>query len=232
MKTFFDKKNNILWRMTDYRKSSTTPEEYQLFRQYNQELNTWTSDNIIEYITYTKQPLGDYLAGLVVRNNKRGDLGEYHQIYAFDTQDNLIGTCIVSAESPFTRQITQDPLLKNSLLLNMIITNPNLAKQGIGSRMINSITKNQGQFVTSKTHGVMAAVNKKNTASQRAFLKNKFKVMQDGRGRLIPDQHDIVFRQYPPLSKKKQSELQRKKSSNQSKPKSPIPNPHIDELGD
>jgi RimJ/RimL family protein N-acetyltransferase len=205
MKTFFDANDKLKWKVSDLSKEHNTFDEYKQIKSYNKEINNWQSDGISTYITTSEQPLGDYLLGLAIRNNKKGNLGHFYQAFAFDKDDNLVGTCVLSTNSPFTRQITTNPALKKSVLVNMIVTNPEHTGKGIATRMIHSITKNQDRFVDDKTYGVMATVHRDNQGSHRAFIKNKFKVMTDGRESLTPPYHNILFRQYPPYSEKKVS---------------------------
>ena len=83
MKVFFDAYNKLTWKVSDLSKEHNTFDEYKQIKGFNRKINDWKSDGISTYITTSEQPLGDYLLGLAIRNNKKGNLGHYYQAFAF-----------------------------------------------------------------------------------------------------------------------------------------------------
>ena len=64
-----------------------------------------------------------------------------------------------------------------SLKILYLIVNPQYNNCGIATRMIKSIINNQKFFsYNTRTEGISVEIHNDNIASQKAFLKNKFKV--------------------------------------------------------
>jgi len=171
MKEFIDNNTGLRWIIFDYKTDPHNHNSTKL-KELRKQLNSWKSPEIEEFIC-GEYPLGDMLNIVGVQNNNVFFNNSTYQAFAFD-KDKLVGTAILTTDKH--KYVFYDKEISDRLKINFIVVNPNYTSRGIGTRMISSINNNQREFCHSvKTKGTVAWVSPHNPASQKAFLKNKFK---------------------------------------------------------
>ncbi|MGN0961207.1 MAG: GNAT family N-acetyltransferase [Christensenellales bacterium] len=160
MDKLFDNDTHLMWEKYDKYHPSA-------FRKNNKILDSWSSaPNVQEYIS-NEQPVSSLFLDFF-------DDG-CNIYYCFDKKI-LAGAVLIS-----------EPYFKDdNSTIEYIVVNPELQGRGIGTRMIKSITSNPQFFVGDKYNGkFVASVSETNLASQKAFLKNNFQVLQKPKSKII-----------------------------------------------
>lgn len=172
MTKFIDKSTGLNWLIFDYKTPHTNKITSQKLNELNQELNSWQSPNIEEFICGDDK-LGETLSVIGNQNAKAFYNNTCCQAFAY-INDILVGTAILSTDK--SELVQYDNQISDRLKINYIIVNPNYVGKGIGTMMISSINNNRRKFSNNtKTKGSVAWVSPQNKASQKAFLKSKFK---------------------------------------------------------
>lgn len=180
MKRLIDNDVNLTWEIYP------TKDVYKYYKK-NEDLNntistlnSWQSENINDFITslYLLK-LGDFfcenlLSSYELKNNQGNNL---FLLLAYEDKE-LVGTIILNNQS---QNISTDFKLTdniNNLRIEYIVVNPDKQNMGIGTRLIKSITKNQSIFsFDTTTNGICADIDNENIPSQKAFLKNHYKIV-------------------------------------------------------
>ena len=174
MKKFIDKEHSLNWIIFDYKTDLNNPLYRDQLLRLNFEINSWQSPEISKFIC-NNFPLGETLYCASKNQSNTTINNSMVQAFAFD-KDRLVGTATLSTNhnSLLQEEFNSD---KPYLIINFLVVDPNSTSKGIGTRMIGSINHNQDTFSNNTpTSGSVAWVSKQNTASQRAFLKNKFTI--------------------------------------------------------
>jgi len=153
---FDDEKVGLSWERYDEADHSKS----EWYAELNKQLNNWRSENIKQYITYSI-PVGDQMMAFLDINS-----GLY---FCFENRD-LVG--VVFMTEPFNDEF-------DASMIEYIVVNPDAQGRGVGTRMIKSIKDNPMFFTSGKHRGkIQASVKPSNIASQKAFLKNGFRVVK------------------------------------------------------
>lgn len=174
MKKLTDKNQSLDWLLIDYEEDYKKEENRDFIKEELQELNTWGSNNISEYIS--EQSLGDFLYDMCDIYNDHYDKTQCFHLLAYENSI-LIGTALLSINSKDIKTAFNSYTLPNNLKILILVVNPNKQNTGIGTRMIKSIIDNQVFFSKEiNTFGISTDIHNKNISSQKAFLKNNFTV--------------------------------------------------------
>ena len=123
--------------------------------------------------------MGDFfcenlLSSYELKNNRGANL---FLLLAYE-EDVLVGAIILNNQS---QNISEDFKLADNidnLRIEYIVVNPDKQNMGVGTRMIKSIINNQKTLSNYKhINGITTDIDNENTASQKAFLKNNFKIV-------------------------------------------------------
>ena len=147
-----DKDNGLSWLKYD-------PFHGEEFIKINDEVDSWSYDSSIKKFISKYRPVSQYLITL---------LGSRNNIYYAYDNNNLAGVVLVAKPMPNYSFTT----------VEYIVVNPEMQGKGIGTRMISSLKSNPMFFAEGYKGNIDAFVNAKNIPSQKAFLKNKFKVFR------------------------------------------------------
>ena len=153
MDTLYDQDTSLSWVKYDKRQETD-------FSKENQTLSSWSKfDNIRRYLC-GNEPLDTMFLRYLGRHN---DL-----FYCYQDQ-NLVGATIV-VKPVFGEQESS---------IEFLAVNPSFQHQGIGTRMVKSITNYPQFFVGNDFMDVYSTVvDEENIPSQKMFLKNNFKPMK------------------------------------------------------
>ena len=209
MESFIDNDAEILWYEDDLDYDSN---------QVNDEINSWQSANIKEYITdYTRQPLGDFL-----RDETR-DTRSARQFFGF-IDGKLASTVVVKSNwflegrrfiqehienNEQNKKFYSTPNLSNvkaKLILNeegikkdndtimYVIVHPDKTRKGIGTRVISSVKNNIEFFAPhSKHNSLKAVIHSSNFDSRSVFEKNDFRKLNINHGPRYSYFHDYYL---------------------------------------
>ncbi len=205
MRVLEDKDNELLWKGFHLAVDSDEvllDGDLKEFDSCIDTLNTWHSHNIGEYIIRGEN-LGDYLKEF----NKSLPYGNQYLYCAMQGSD-MVATAYITAREYLVPKYALERYIQNievgegveyvtisdaeeilardngenAVDINYLIVNPQFQNQGVGTRVIRSITENLEYFTTAKDIStVMAFVHGRNIASQKAMLKNKFKKLVPSR---------------------------------------------------
>ncbi|MBE5757902.1 MAG: GNAT family N-acetyltransferase [Clostridiales bacterium] len=171
---------DLSWEIYTTKEVATAKKTNKHLLQLLTNLNTWESQNINDFITYTPQiKLGNFIFSNLTQNyNIRNDRGKGFSLVVAYEENEIVGIAILNSKS---HDISIDFKLDDNnttLRIEYIIVNPNFQNQGVGTRMIKSITDHQKYFSSNKvTNGVVADIDNENTNSRKAFLKNNFRIV-------------------------------------------------------
>ena len=157
---FVDDKNLITW--VRYHKNNPK------CKDFNKELRVWSDDEGIRDFILVAGNLDE----MFMTTKKFDDYDREDFYYA--TQDNVLLGCVY-----ITRPA---PPYLGSVEFDYLVVNPRLRHQGIGTRMINSVTRNVNWFARNTfKEDITTLINEKNYNSKNAFLKCNYKVVKDYR---------------------------------------------------
>ena len=171
MQRFFDEENSLTWKKVGAHDLGVCDRERTL-------INFWASPDIKQFLS-TNYPIGELFYGYLGGNasicycyidSKCSDkLVMEGSISQNQKQSILAGAVLLY--NPFS---SGDPMS-----IEAMVVNPKLVRKGIATKMVSSIKENP-EFFGNELHTgkITTAVHKDNIASQRVFLKNKFKVMK------------------------------------------------------
>lgn len=201
MESFIDNDAEILWYKDDLDYDSN---------QVNDELNSWKSARIKEYITdCDREPLGDFLrdstrdtkgasqffgfingelaSTVVVKSDARLDEFAYVGNHINNIEQNKI-----FVSSPFLSQEKAKVILANEKTgkgnddIMYVIINPERLKKGYGTRVISSVKNNIDFFAPNSNHvSLKCLIHSSNWASRTIFEKNDFRKLNMSRGPMI-----------------------------------------------
>ena len=180
MKKLIDNDVNLTWEIYPTKDVYKYYKKNEDFNNTISILNSWQSENINDFITslYLLK-LGDFfcenlLSSYELKNNQGNNL---FLLLAYEDKE-LVGTIILNNQS---QNISTDFKLTdniNNLRIEYIVVNPDKQNIGVGTRMIKSIINNQKVLSNYKpVNGITTDIDNENTASQKAFLKNNFKIV-------------------------------------------------------
>ena len=153
MKQLFDQDTGLSWLRYDKYQG-------QDFFKQNQTLSSWSkTDNIRRYLC-GNEPLDN----LFLRY-----LGDHNDLFYCYQDKNLVGATIVV--KPFFGNQESS--------IEFLAVNPEFQHQGIGTRMVKSITNNPQFFVGKDFMDLYSTVvDEENLPSQKMFLKNNYRPMK------------------------------------------------------
>lgn len=161
MRKFYDKNVDLHWLENE------TAQDILDTVDIKKMVNTWSSPAINKYVADGIE-LDDFMNAFIVYTigDKKDTKLSCYCYYAMDDKDRPIGIVDIS---------TNDNR-PNEAYIEYLAVNPNMTGRGIGTRMIKSIIDN-GEWFSHNFHVKKwdVSIHKENTASKKAFLKNKFK---------------------------------------------------------
>ena len=147
---FLDKNTGLSWVLYDIKNG-------QKFEKINDVLDSWSEYPSIKKFITNGRPLSRTFHNILGWGN--------NWFYAFEGEE-LVGSCLLHNPVPNY----------NFATIEYIVVNPKYQGKGVGTRMISSIRHNPQCFIGNYKGLISAFVNPDNTASKKAFLKNKFEV--------------------------------------------------------
>lgn len=168
MQELVDKENFLSWKKVGSHDQGVCDKERSL-------INFWASPDIKQYLT-DRYPLGELFHTYMGNNSSicycyidKETSGNFGIALPEHKQKELVGAALIYY--PFSEE---DPLS-----IEAMVVNPKMVSKGIATSMVSSI-KDNPKFFGNELHTdkVMAAAHKDNIASQKVFLKNRFKVMK------------------------------------------------------
>ncbi len=168
MQELIDKENSLSWKKVCIHDLGVCDKERAL-------INFWASPDIKEFLT-DRYPLGELFNTYMGSNSSicycyisQEDSVDFGLVLPNQKQKELAGAALIYY--PFSEG--------EPLSIEAMVVNPKMVGKGIATNMVSSI-KLHPEFFGNALHTgkVEAAVHKHNIASQKVFLKNKFKVMQ------------------------------------------------------
>lgn len=155
-----DKENGLRWLKYD-------KTDHTKFFRIGREVNSWSGyDNISKYVS-KEDRINDVFVMLAMSQDKYYDADIY---YCF-ADSSQVPTGVV--------YLSNAKLGEPHAVIDTIVVNPGKQKSGIGSRMVKSITQNFNYFTYNpNTSKIFATVHVDNIASQKVFIKNKFKMLR------------------------------------------------------
>ncbi len=202
MRRMYDEKNNLTWRGFHFPRDTEdymSDAKINMYNRYMTELNTWHGDNIERYIAR-----GEKLGDFVEYFTSRYDYADYQTFFAFVGKD-MVATAVISSQNYLNAKYALEKIIENkdvgegaeyvtlqdareiidrdgdmnAIEFNYLIVNPDYQGQGVGTRVINSVTNNIDFFTVHPSDcAISAYVHRDNYPSMRAVLKNGFKVLK------------------------------------------------------
>ena len=202
MEILQDEKRGLVWRapVLEYNQDGDIEPKLEDKKEYQDvvdELNSWQSKNILEYLTHGKENLGDYINQLV--NSRRTPYMAYED-------GNLVGTVLIENNSfleqyvtlrgvvtfceehnidadtknflsiDTARQILTNYTKSNNTSISLFAVKGSCQGKGVGTRCIQSINDNMDFFSKTKNiNTINAFIHEDNVASIKVFEKNGFK---------------------------------------------------------
>lgn len=157
---FVDNKTHLTW----YQISN---DNVDFHKDCFDELKNWSDDLSVRKYVASRISLDKLFRDFVKRNC--GDLSSQSGVFFCKEDEKFVGVSMVS--SPFG--------LNKHSTIDYVIVDPSLRNKGIATRMIKSILSKPKFFANGDIgHGFISSVETKNISSQKAFLKNHFKVVK------------------------------------------------------
>ena len=168
MQELIDKDNSLSWKKVGNHDMGVCDRERTM-------LNFWASPDIKKYLT-DRYPIGELFHTYMGGNSSI--------CYCYIDKQS-IPNLDIDGSPQVSKELAGAVLLYNpfaegdALSVEAMVVNPRLVRRGIATSMIASI-KDNPEFFGNELHTgkVMAAAHKENIASQKVFLKNRFKVMK------------------------------------------------------
>ena len=168
MQELIDKDNSLFWKKVGKHDLGVCDRERTM-------LNYWASPDIKQFLT-DRYPLGELFYTYMGYNSSI--------CYCYIDRKSSPNLEIDGVARP-AKELAGAVLLYNPfsegepMSVEAMVVNPRLVRRGIATSMIASIRDNP-EFFGNELHTgkLMAAAHKDNIASQKALLKNKFKVMK------------------------------------------------------
>ena len=196
MQKFFDEENLLTWKKVGAHDLGVCDRERTL-------INFWSSPDIKEFLS-KKYPIGELFYGYLGGNASicycyidKKNSGNSTVEYILDDDGvyrELVGAFLLY--NPFTKG--------DALSIEGMVANPMMVKKGYASRMVASIRDNP-EFFGNELHTgkIIAAVHKDNIASQKVFLKNRFRVMKRSEHMAVFDRCLIYYEYDRDMDKQK-----------------------------
>ena len=200
MRILDDKTTGLLWACPQYKDYAGEYQPIEDDKKYckdiAEELNSWKTRNIREYITSRDQNLGDYILGYVSPKRRQYLAYEDGELVATVLmEDNsflahyvMLKGYVSYCESknyPFgvdgclkledAKRILETPFKSNNTSIDFLVVKGVCQSTGIGTRCIQSINKHLGFFSRTKNmNTINTFIHEDNIASQKVFERNGF----------------------------------------------------------
>jgi RimJ/RimL family protein N-acetyltransferase len=158
--TFSDMELGLCWN----RISSDNVAEYE---EYFDEMLEWSKDDGVKRFIASQMPINK-LFRYCVSENSPSNRAKCNLYFCFNENNDFVGLSYISA-----------PLgTKKYSVIEYLIVNPEFQRQGISTKMIDSMSKHIKYFSNGyDSEGIMSSVERENIASSRAFERNGYSVI-------------------------------------------------------